>query len=332
MRGCRNTWAVVLAAGDGTRLSTLTTDSAGNAVPKQFCSLDGGRSLLEEAISRAGRVVPAERVYVMVGDQHRRYWAGLRWAMRETNILVQPGNRGTAHGILLAVLSILARDPFARILFLPADHHVRDESVLAGAARTAVTRVGNEARGLALVGIEPEEPDPDLGYIVPGRMLGHDTFSVLRFVEKPDPVRARELLCAGALWNSFIFAADGPSLLGVFRRRMADSVEVMATALAREDSTRALRELYATLPSIDFSRAITQGSEQLLSVVAAPACGWSDLGTPKRVGETLRRLDRSSARAHSHAGLTSGFEQSAAFINLAAQHARLGPTNFGSSP
>lgn len=332
MRACRNTWAVVLAAGDGTRLSTLTTDPAGNAVPKQFCSLDGGRSLLEEAISRAGRIVPAERVYVMVSDQHRRYWARLRWAMREGNTLVQPANCGTAHGILLAVLSILARDPFARILFLPADHHVRDESALAAAARTAVARVGNEARGLAMLGIEPEDPDPDLGYIVPGRMLAHDTYAVLRFVEKPDPARARELLCAGALWNSFIFAADAPSLLGVFRRRMADSVEAMATALAREDSTRALRELYATLPLIDFSRAITQGSEQSLSVVAAPPCGWSDLGTPKRVGETLRRLERTRSRTNAHSRLISGVAQPSAFINLAAQHARLGPTNLGSTP
>ena len=320
MRACRNTWAVVLAAGDGTRLATLTTDPAGNAVPKQFCSLDGGRSLLEDAVARAARVVPAERVYVMVSEHHRRYWARMRRVMRETHTLVQPANCGTAHGILLAVLSILARDPFARILFLPADHHVRDESALAGAARTAVTRVGSEARGLALVGIEPEDPDPELGYIVPGPMLAHDTYAVLRFVEKPDPARARELLCAGALWNSFIFAADGASLLGIFRRRMPDSVEALSTALAREDSGRALRELYATLPSIDFSRAITQGSEQLLSVVAAPLCGWSDLGTPKRVGETLRRLER------------LGVSQPSAFINLAAQHARLGPTHFGSAP
>ncbi|MBS0422040.1 MAG: NTP transferase domain-containing protein [Proteobacteria bacterium] len=332
MRACRNTWAVVLAAGDGTRLATLTTDPAGNAVPKQFCSLDGGRSLLEEAVSRASKVVPAERVYVMVSDQHRRYWARMRWAMREANTLVQPTNCGTAHGILLAVLAILARDPFARILFLPADHHVRDESALASAARTAVTRVGNEARGLAMVGIEPEEPDPDLGYIVPGRMLAADTYAVLRFVEKPDPARARELLCAGALWNSFIFAADGPSLLGIFRRRMPDSVEAMATALARADSARALREMYATLPSIDFSSAITQGSEQSLSVVAAPLCGWSDLGTPKRLGETLRRLERLSSRTHMHSRLPSGAARPPAFINLAAQHARLGPANLGSTP
>ena len=245
---------------------------------------------------------------------------------------MQPANRGTAHGILLAVLSILARDPFARILFLPADHHVRDESALAGAVRSAVARVAGDARGLSLVGIEPEEPDPDLGYIVPGRILAEDTYSVLSFVEKPDPDRARELLYSGGLWNSFIFAADGPSLVGLFRSRMEDSVDAMATALAREDSGRALAELYRTLPSIDFSRAITQGSEQSLSVVAAPPCGWSDLGTPKRVAETLRRIDRSSSRTASHSKSTGAFSPAPAFINLAAQHARLGLANFGSTP
>lgn len=321
MRARRNTWAVVLAAGDGTRLSTLTTDPAGNAVPKQFCSLDGGRSLLHEAVLRAGRVVPSDRIYVMVSDQHRRYWARMHSQMREANTIVQPANRGTAHGILLAVLSILARDPFARILFLPADHHVRDEGALAGAVRTAVARVGYEARGLTMVGIEPEEPDPDLGYIVPGRLLASDTYAVRRFIEKPDPADARQLLCAGALWNSFIFAAEGPSLLGLFRRRMAESVEGMVTALTRENSGQALRELYSALPSVDFSRAVTQGSEETLSVVAAPMCGWSDLGTPKRVGETLRKL--------SHPRQLPGFAPQSAFINLAAQHARLGPSNFG---
>src|SRR5215470_15982431 len=110
MRVSGHTWAVVLAAGDGTRLATLTTDLAGNAVPKQFCSLDGGKSLLQEAVMRAGRIVPANRIYVMVSDSHRRYWARMRGALPITNTLVQPANRGTGHGILLAVLSILARD------------------------------------------------------------------------------------------------------------------------------------------------------------------------------------------------------------------------------
>lgn len=42
----RNIWGLVLAAGDGIRLSALTTDPQGIAVPKQFCSLSGDDSLL----------------------------------------------------------------------------------------------------------------------------------------------------------------------------------------------------------------------------------------------------------------------------------------------
>jgi len=52
------TWAVVLAAGEGSRLRALTTTSSGIAVPKQFCSLRGGASLLEEALQRAAAVAP----------------------------------------------------------------------------------------------------------------------------------------------------------------------------------------------------------------------------------------------------------------------------------
>ena len=45
------TWVVVLAGGEGSRLRSLTTTAAGMTVPKQFCSLYGGRSLLQEALA-----------------------------------------------------------------------------------------------------------------------------------------------------------------------------------------------------------------------------------------------------------------------------------------
>lgn len=56
MRAIGNTWAIVLAAGDGHRLQCLTTTAAGVSVPKQFCSLQGGRSLLHCALQRAAMV------------------------------------------------------------------------------------------------------------------------------------------------------------------------------------------------------------------------------------------------------------------------------------
>jgi mannose-1-phosphate guanylyltransferase len=324
----QRTWALVLAAGDGTRLATLTTDAYGRSVPKQFCSLNGGHSLLEEAMQRGRRLVPRERLCAIVAADHRRYWQHTLWSIPSSNVVVQPRNRGTANGILLAVLRILERDPGARIVFLPADHYVRDENALAGSLRETANVLTRSPDGLALVGIEPDEADPELGYIVPGVALADGTRAVERFVEKPDENVARQLLASGALWNSFIFAASGPALIGLMRERMPDIVDAMATALAREthlgDRSTALADLYENLASIDFSRAVLQGAEARLRVVAAPACGWSDLGTPHRVLDTLRRLEVDQRERIASPQRLRSLITPPAFINLAAQRVRLG--------
>jgi mannose-1-phosphate guanylyltransferase len=315
----QRTWAIVLAAGDGTRLASLTTDEHGNAVPKQFCSLDGGSSLLAEAIQRARHVAPRERTCVIVAEHHRRYWQSALWATPASNVIVQPRNRGTANGILLATLRILEKDPLARIVFLPADHYVRNEAALAATLREAATELTRNGPELLLIGIEPEEADTELGYVVPGEETGDNVRAVKRFVEKPDAAVARQLLGAGALWNSFIFAANGPALLGMLRAATPENVERIETALARDARlgarSIALEEAYEDLPALDFSRNVIQGAELALRVMTAPACGWSDLGTPKRVAEALKRFEPAPRRRESVA--------MPAFINLAAQHARL---------
>jgi len=322
-RGSR-TWAVVLAAGEGTRLATLTRDAAGNSVPKQFCSLNGGPALVHDALQRARHVAPPEQVCAIVAQQHARYWRKALHHLPIGNVIVQPQNRGTANGVLLCVLSILERDPLARIVFLPADHFVLDENALARALRDLGAYLNHNPDGLTLIGIAPDEADPELGYIVPGRALSDGARLVTRFVEKPSLAVARQLLEGKALWNSFIFAATGAALLSLLRTHMAVEVEEMATALARDGQAvqpSALVELYERLPTVDFSRDVVQQAPQVLRVMAAPACGWNDLGTPRRVAETLRRLGHAA-----HDGIDSGSVRQLprlGLISLAAQHARL---------
>jgi mannose-1-phosphate guanylyltransferase len=241
------------------------------------------------------------------------------------NLIVQPQNRGTANGVLLSVLTILQRDPLARIVFLPADHFVMDENALARALRELVAVLSHDPEGLTLIGIEPDEADPELGYIVPGRALPDGSHRVARFIEKPASHTAHELLRAKALWNSFIFGAQGARLLGLLRTQLGASVEDMATALARDAQTggrSAVAEQYARLPAADFSREVVQRATHLLRVIRAPACGWNDLGTPRRVTQSLRRLEvvrtrRSTAASERH------FLSTPALVNLAAQQARL---------
>jgi hypothetical protein len=80
----------------------------------------------------------------------------------------------------------------------------------------------------------------------------------------------------------------------------------------------AVKELYDRLPVVDFSRAVMQGAESALRVRTAPACGWTDLGTPRRVARTLQRLQQASTIQRPD----NAFPLIAS-VDLAAQYARL---------
>lgn len=295
-----HTWGVVLAGGEGVRLRTLTTDATGTPIPKQYCSLFGGSTLLEDALRRGQLIVGRERLCAIVSDGHARWWRSALHEIPRENIVCQPRNRGTGIGVLLSVLSILRRDPLAQILFLPADHYFADDHVLATAAETAVEEVSRAPDDIVILGMEPREVDVDLGYIVCGRAMGRSR-RVLQFVEKPPLPIAVDLVSRGALWNTFIFACAGRTLLNHFRSRLRDVVEAMETALAEDALMQiepsALRNLYEHLPELDFSRSILAMIPSTLRVITSPACGWSDLGTPTRIGDIVRRQTRIQLRA-----------------------------------
>ncbi len=297
MSNTGKTWAVILAAGEGKRLHSLTTDAQGTAVPKQYCSLVGGSTLLHDALCRARAIAGPTRVCAIVAEQHRWWWRADLAELDPANIIAQPANRGTGNGVLLSLLWILTRDPGARLLFLPADHFFEDEAPLATAIEIAVREIRSAPTDLVLVGMEPDEPNPELGYLVCGESLGACR-RVRRFVEKPSAGLAAELLAEGAIWNSFIFAAQGITLLDLYRRTLPSVtdrmwVEVMNAQKMGSDGA-ALAEFYNTLPECDFSTDLLMSCPAPVRAVTAGPCGWSDLGTPERVGRAVGRLACSS--------------------------------------
>ena len=224
---------------------------------------------------------------MIVSAAHAQYWRSSAQELPPENIIVQPADRGTAIGILLPVLAILERDPHARLLILPSDHYVADEGVLASAIGTALDAIRHHRRGVALLGMEADEPDPELGYIV-AEAAEHAAFhDVRRFVEKPTVEEASRLCEDGALWNSFIVACRAESLIELYRSRCPDAVEILQGIELR--NCPQLAAAYRMLPRLDFSRQIATGQEDRLAVMPVPHCGWNDLGTPKRLAQTLVR-------------------------------------------
>src|SRR5262245_52434137 len=132
-----NAWVVILAGGEGRRLRSLSAGPDRLNVPKQYCTFQGGRSLLGDTLARARGLTSSERIMVVVAEQHRTWWTEELSDLPAGNIVQQPLNRGTAVGLLLACVRLLGRDPEAVVTVLPADHHVEDEQTLRAACERA---------------------------------------------------------------------------------------------------------------------------------------------------------------------------------------------------
>jgi mannose-1-phosphate guanylyltransferase len=298
------TWAIVLAGGDGSRLRHLTTTPMGVTVPKQFCSLSGGPSLLRQTIERAAALVPRDRIVVVVLASHRAFWRDELVDLPAENVVVQPDNRGTAPGILLPALRIRREDPAAKLLVLPSDHHVEDELTLRESFRAALSHLREDPPRIVLLGITPDTADSQYGWIVPGTALRGGARAIEIFVEKPPPESASRLFVQGALWSSFLFACRVTSLMEAFALAEPDLLRVLESESPVVGvSDAALAAVYAMLVPTDFSRAVLERIPQRLGVVAVPPCGWSDLGTPDRIARVIAaRRGRRRAPVTSPAG------------------------------
>ncbi|MEO8358736.1 MAG: sugar phosphate nucleotidyltransferase [Vicinamibacteria bacterium] len=284
-------WAVILAGGEGTRVAAFTRDSMGERVPKQYSSFGSGEPMLRWALRRAAAIVPAHRTLVVVAEQHRRFWKGLLVDLPQENVIVQPANRGTAAGLLLPVLDILLRrDAAARVLVLPADHHVGSEDVLRRALLAAAHAVRMPGAPLVLLGMAADDGDNEYGFILPAARTPRDVQWVHSFVEKPEPERSRTLAAMGALVNSFIFTARGTTLVDLYKDALPELVRSFVPVVAAGSPPVRLRQLYDGIPTHDFSRAVLERCPRSLAVLPVPSCGWSDLGTPSRLEHFLQHI------------------------------------------
>jgi mannose-1-phosphate guanylyltransferase len=306
MSGLERTWVLVLAG--GAEPSEALNGYVSSPDRHQYGRLLQPASLLKMTLARARVIGPPERICVVVNRAQERYSSGSLTSLCSGNFIVQPRHCGSAVEILLAVLTLLKRDPWARIVALPAHHYVHNESALASSLLDAATPTAQTRDKVTLVGINPEDADSELSSIVPGRWFEDGTRSVQRIVHSPGKESARALWARGALWNTSIVAARAVVLLGVLRACMPDLVDQMEMALAQGDGTdaraNALTQLYARLPRVDLSQALSQGAAAECRVIISRSCGWSDLGTPRRVAAVIRRLQLAEPRGRIGRGIS----------------------------
>jgi mannose-1-phosphate guanylyltransferase len=297
---CGKEWAIILAGGDGTRLKSLTRKIAGDGRPKQFCSVLGKLTLLEETCARAALEFAPQRTLYVVNRIHEPYYGPILGDAPASNLIAQPSNRGTAPAILYSLLRIAVVNPNAVVGFLPSDHYVSDNERFMLHVRAELETARRRRDLIVLLGLEPESPEVEYGWIEPtAPICGHSRVSgVRRFWEKPNQPFAQVLQLRGCLWNSFVMVASVQALLGIIESaipQLYSSFIQLSPFLGTTEEANLIDKLYARMEEVNFSHRVLAHRPERLAVLKVSGVRWNDLGEPRRVLASL-----TTAGVHPH--------------------------------
>lgn len=294
-------WSIILAGGEGTRMRPMIARWLGAPRPKQYCVFAGSRSMLQHTLDRARAVSPPERTLLVIGSGHRPFLRDALAGDFGGLVLEQPGDFGTAPGVLLPLVHILERDPDATVLILPSDHFVHPESRFAEHLKAAVALANALPDRLTLIAARPDGPETDYGWIEPAPvpLEAHPGGAeVVSFYEKPDAAGAERFFLSNWLWNTMVVGAKARRLF-----ELADDL-IPATARAFEPYRSVLKavdaghapadhlqlaldHIYKRMVRADFSGHILQAAPETCVVLPMEGVSWSDWGRPERIAATL---------------------------------------------
>jgi mannose-1-phosphate guanylyltransferase len=295
----------VLAGGRGERLATFVKRTFGHTKPKQFCTFVGTRSMLEHTLDRADEIsAPQHKVTVLAEEHYQAGWAQMSKG-RPGKVVVQPLNRDTAAAVFVGVTHVRASDPDALLVICPSDHFIYPESRFCEAVFSAVKAVEEVQRLIVLLGVRPEGPETEYGWIQPGTGLGHSNGDEIRavktFVEKPGLEACKIALASGCLWNTSIIATTAGRLWAAgwlcFPETMILFKEYERWIGSSLEKTK-LRDLYEAIPCCNLSRDLLEHIPKHVGVMELTSVVWSDWGHPERIAETLRLMEKQPALPH----------------------------------
>ncbi len=125
----------------------------------------------------------------------------------DINLVLEPERRDTFPAIALACtyLALEKKVPLDEVIVvLPVD--VYADTAYFSTLLEMERVVKRKEAEIVLMGITPDHPSEKYGYILPGSKRRDNVFLVQGFSEKPNSVRASELLREGAFWNGGVFA------------------------------------------------------------------------------------------------------------------------------
>ena len=243
--------------------------------------------MLQQAYDRASQL--GDTVYIVTEASHSDHVKDQLPELPEDAFIIEPGRRGTAHCIVMA-LDVIGRthshdEPVA---FIHSDHHVRD---IEGFKRSfnVAGRTSSERREITLIGIEPTFAATGFGYIERDGDIDADAgvYGVESFKEKPDYETAQRYVASGNyLWNCGYFVGS----IGTFLKEMKESAPGLMSSydklasVADADSDE-YHSAYLNLDNQVIDIALIEKARGL--AVVSASFDWMDVGSFKDLHDAV---------------------------------------------
>jgi mannose-1-phosphate guanylyltransferase len=282
-------YAVVVAGGSGTRLWPLSRER----LPKQIQTLTGEQSLIAETVERLRGVVPAEQIFVSTTRNYADLIKEQLPAIPTANFIVEPQAHGTSAAFTLFAEELFQRDPAAVVFSLASDHKVTEVDRFQDTLRECFEFVESHPEQIALVGIKPTRPDPELGYIKARRKVvdkAHNARAVEKFIEKPRISTAAVYLTSDDYyWNAAYYCFTAKTLLEAYD----DADPSLVESIRRYRATGDTADYLAAPRKVHEIEFIDSGKYPLAVIPAEFA--WSDIGNWHSLIALLEHDDETEA-------------------------------------
>ena len=267
---------VILCGGAGTRL----WPNQKNHQAKQFIDF-GGWTLMQKTLER---VKNSTFDYPIIST-NSKYLKQVRSALKKNKvkkykIVLEPAKKNTAPAILASALikDIPINQP---LMFFAADHLIEKSSILNKSINKNKHNLND--KNLFIFGIKPTNPSSEYGYFLTKKVKSIN--KVTKFIEKPKPAKAKQVIKKKGYWNSGMFFLRKDSIINNFKKYQPKTYK---SCLASVNKAKYKNNTYylnksSFVKSVEksFDYAILEKTKQINAIkLDIP---WSDLGSWKEI-------------------------------------------------
>ena len=273
---------VILCGGAGTRL----WEDKKHHQPKQFIDF-GGWNLMEKTLERIKNPIFDHPII----STNNKYLSQVRKSLKNAKIkkfkiVLEPAKKNTAPAILS---SALIKDiPLKQsLMYFAADHLIEKTSIFNRSIKNNVKNLDD--KNIFIFGIKPTNPSSEYGYFLTKKIKNINKVS--KFIEKPNILKAKQVIKKKGYWNSGMFFLRKDSIINNFKKYQPKTYKSCLLSVNKskyKNNTYYLNKS-AFIKSVEksFDYAILEKSKNINAIkLDIP---WSDLGSWKEISKIFNK-------------------------------------------